>query len=350
MRSLSAVAVPGLPEVETGTDLAAEIVRCCADAGITLAADDVVVVASKVVAKAEGKFVVAADRAEAVAAQTVRVIAERTMPDGRITRVVESRSGPVLAAAGVDASDVPSGTVLLLPENPDASARRLRARLRELLSADLSGAAPAVLISDTAGRPWRDGVADFALGAAGLVCLDDVRGKLDRFGRPLEITIRAVGDEIASLADLVRGKGSGLPVAVVSGLAAHVTADDGSGAAPCVRTGPTDWFAFGTVEAVRASLGVLPGDVPPPSIEPSSELDELRLARAVAVAEAGDASSGVKLVREGREVRLEGGDPVLAGVAAQRLIAALWSEGLGGQLVRDGERVSVRASVRAPAG
>jgi coenzyme F420-0:L-glutamate ligase / coenzyme F420-1:gamma-L-glutamate ligase len=334
--SLSAVAVPGLPELAAGSDLAGEIARCCTAAGIDLRSDDVVVVASKAVAKVEGRSVTAMDRSQAVAEQTVRVVAERALPDGRTTRVVQSRSGPVLAAAGVDASDVEPGTVLLLPEDPDASARRLRARLREL-----TGVFPAVLISDTAGRPWRDGVADFALGAAGLRCLDDVRGTVDRFGRPLEVTVRAIGDELASLADLVKGKAAGLPVAVVRGLGPYVAAEDGAGAAACVRTGPTDWFAFGAVEAVRASLGLRTGEVPPPPIDPTTEDDDTRVARAVSVARAGDAPEAVGMEVDGQEIGLQG-DPVLCGVMAQRLVSALWAEGLQAQLASDRARPVVR--------
>ncbi|MFP5346049.1 MAG: coenzyme F420-0:L-glutamate ligase [Actinomycetes bacterium] len=333
--TMSAVAVPGLPEVTAGTDLAAEIARCCRTAGMDLRDDDVVVVASKVVAKAEGRSVPGDDRSSAIDEQTVRVVAERALGDGRVTRVVQSRTGPVLAAAGVDSSDVAHGTVLLLPVDPDASARRLRTRLREL-----TGAAPAVLVSDSAGRPWRQGVADFALGAAGLVTLDDARGRVDRFGRPLEVTVRAVGDEVASLADLVKGKVVGLPVAVVRGLGAYVTSQDGDGARGCVRTGPSDWFAFGAVEAVRAALGVGSGDVVPPPIDPSSEDDSARVARAVAVARGGSAPAGVDVAvgrgLRGAEVRVRG-EQLACGVMAERLRCALWSEGLTGELVRDGD-------------
>ncbi|HZI98625.1 MAG TPA: coenzyme F420-0:L-glutamate ligase, partial [Actinomycetales bacterium] len=207
---LEAFAVPGLPELRTGDDLGRLIAESIAAEGLSLGDDDIVVVASKVVAKIEGRSVAAGDRAAAVDGETVRLVAARTLPDGRVTRVVQSRSGPVLAAAGVDASDVEPGTVLLLPVDPDASARRLRASL-----AAATGVRPAVVVSDTTGRPWREGVTDFALGAAGLVVLDDIRGRSDRFGRPLEVTVRAIGDEVCAAADLVRGKATGLPVAVI---------------------------------------------------------------------------------------------------------------------------------------
>jgi coenzyme F420-0:L-glutamate ligase/coenzyme F420-1:gamma-L-glutamate ligase len=329
---VSAVGVPGIGEVRAGDDLAALVARACAGAGLTVGDDDVLVIASKVVAKAEGRAVPAADvaaRAAAVRSQTVRVVAERLLPDGRTTQVVQSRSGPVMAAAGIDASDVPDGTVLLLPADPDASARALRARF-----AELTGARPAVVVSDTGGRPWRDGVVDFALGAAGLAVLDDVRGQRDRFGRVLEVTVRAVGDQVASLGDLVKGKAAGTPVALVRGLGAAVTADDGPGAAPLVRVGPGDWFAHGHVEAVRAALGVHPGHVPPRPMVPGPFPE--RLARAVLVARAGSAPADVEVlfVAEGVESAsvTVTGSPFAAGAMAERLRVALWSESLAAEV------------------
>ena len=262
MTSMAVLTVPGLPEVVPGDDVGRAVAEACRAAGIAIRNDHILTVASKVVAKAEGRLVPAADREEAIARETVRVVAERELPDGRVTRVVQTRTGPVLAAAGVDASDVPEGLVLLLPEHPDESARRIRAALHQAL-----GVRPAVVVTDTSGRPWRMGVSDFALGAAGLTVLDDSRGRLDRFGRPLEVTVRAIADEVAAATDLVRGKAAGTPVAVVRGLGRYVTPDDGPGAAVCVRVGPTDWFAYGHVEAVRASLGYEPGQLPAPPLE-----------------------------------------------------------------------------------
>ncbi|SDQ09517.1 coenzyme F420-0:L-glutamate ligase [Quadrisphaera sp. DSM 44207] len=329
---VTAVAVPGLPEVRAGDDLAGLVVRACAAAGLALRDDDVLVVASKVVAKAEGRSVAASDRGDAVRSQTVRVVAERRLPDGRTTQVVQSRSGPVMAAAGVDASDVEPGTVLLLPADPDASARALRARV-----AQLAGVRPAVVVSDTGGRPWRDGVTDFALGAAGLELLDDVRGRLDRTGRPLEVTVRAVGDEVAALADLVKGKAAGLPVALVRGLGAAVAPEDGPGAAALVRVGPADWFAHGHVEAVRAALGVpvgvpaASGGVDPAPIAPGGPVAE-RVARALLVARAGRAPSGVVAEADGERVLVRG-EPFGVGVLVERVRAALWAEALDADVV-----------------
>ncbi len=347
-RTVSAVAVAGIGEIRAGDDLAAIIAAACEAHGLALRDDDVVVVASKVVAKAEGRSVPAPDdaaRQRAVESQTVRVVAERAMTAGRRTQVVQTRSGPVMAAAGVDASDVDEGTVLLLPADPDASARALRERLARLV-----GARPAVLVTDTGGRPWRQGVTDFALGAAGVAVLDDRRGTLDSHGRRLDVTVRGVADEIAALADLVKDKAAGTPVAVVSGTAAHVVAGDGPGAGPLVRTGPGDWFAHGHVEAVAAALGVEPDDPgapPPPPIDPRRSVAE-RWDRALAVARAGrglDAAltvtgSGGRDPGPGVSVA---GDLVEVGVALERLRAAAWAEGLVVEVARDARGVHLSA-------
>lgn len=339
-REVGAVAVPGIGEVRAGDDLAATVLTACAEHGIAVGDDDVLVVASKVVAKAEGRAVPAADaaaRQRAIEGQSVRLVAERLLPDGRVTQVVQSRSGPVMAAAGVDASDVDDGTVLLLPADADASARALRARVRAL-----TGASPAVLVTDTGGRPWREGVTDFALGAAGLGVLDDLRGTLDRSGRRIEVTVRAVADEIAAAADLVKGKAAGTPVAVVRGMGVFVTAEDGPGAAPLVRVGPGDWFAHGHVEAVAAALGVEPGDPgapAPPPIAPRRSVED-RVVRAVAVASAGRGIDAVLSVERASEdggiagVRLSG-DPLRVGVALERLQVAAWAEGLTVEVSHD---------------
>ncbi|WP_222710305.1 coenzyme F420-0:L-glutamate ligase [Quadrisphaera setariae] len=321
-----ALSVPGLPEVGPSDDLAGLLARACAAAGIALGAEDVVVVASKVVAKAEGRSIPAAMRERALDRESVRLVAERGLPDGRTTRVVQSRSGPVMAAAGIDASDVAEGTVLLLPADPDASARALRTRLRALLEPALGGRAPAVVVSDTSGRPWRDGVTDFALGAAGLEVLDDARGRLDRSGRVMEVTVRGVADEVAALADLVKGKAAGTPVAVVRGLGAHVADDDGDGAARLVRTGPADWFAFGHVEAVRAALGLAEREVAPPPIAPGGPVRE-RVARAVDVAAAGRGLGEAAVSADG-DVLAVSGPAYDVGAAVERLRAALWAERL----------------------
>lgn len=282
---LEAFGVDGIGEVAAGDDVAALVAAGLAASGEVLRDGDVVVVSSKVVSKAEGRVVVADDREAAVTSQTVRVVAERVTPRG-LTRVVESRSGPVLAAAGVDASNVAPGTVLLLPVDPDASARALRARLGEL-----TGARVGVVVSDTAGRAWRDGQVDIAIGAAGVAVAEDLRGAHDEHGRLLEVTVRALADEVASLGDLVKGKLAGVPVAVVRGLEALVDDADGPGASALLRSGGEDWFRYGHVEAVRASLGVPPSvepvagkDPAPASVPPAPVAERLRRALDVALA------------------------------------------------------------------
>jgi coenzyme F420-0:L-glutamate ligase/coenzyme F420-1:gamma-L-glutamate ligase len=232
--------IPGLPEVEEGDDVAALI-----PAG-ELRDGDVVVVTSKIVSKAEGRVLVADDREKAIDAETVRVVARRTHPAGE-TRIVETRQGLVLAAAGVDASNTKPGTVLLLPEDPDASARRIRAGLRERAGVDV-----AVIVSDTLGRPWRNGLMDAAIGVAGLEPLADLRGRDDVHGNRLETTITAVADELAAAGELVKGKLDGIPVAVVRGLSRLVTAEDGPGARALVRPPDEDMFRYGSADVLRA--------------------------------------------------------------------------------------------------
>ena len=196
-------AVPGLPEVQPGDDLA----KLIATAEPGLADGDILLVTSKIVSKAEGRITEAADREAAIDAETVRVVARR----GSL-RIVENRQGLVMAAAGVDASNTPAGTVLLLPEDPDASAAAIRAGLRDALGVEVG-----VIVTDTFGRPWRDGLTDVAIGAAGVRVLDDLRGSTDKHGNPLSATVVALADELAAAGDLVKGKAGGLPVAVVRG-------------------------------------------------------------------------------------------------------------------------------------
>jgi coenzyme F420-0:L-glutamate ligase/coenzyme F420-1:gamma-L-glutamate ligase len=231
-------AVDGLPEIQPGDDLAALIAAAAPD----LQNDDVVVVTSKIVSKAEGRLL-AIDRDKAIDDETVRVVAERGA-----TRIVETRHGLVLAAAGVDASNVPQGTVALLPIDPDASARDIRDGLRARLDVDV-----AVLVTDTAGRPWRTGLTDIAIGAAGIAVLDDLRGSTDVYGHTLEMTVTAVADEVAAAADLVKGKTRGAPVAVVRGLG--FAADD-SGARALVRPAAEDMFRHGSRDVVTARRSV----------------------------------------------------------------------------------------------
>ncbi|MFC9705845.1 coenzyme F420-0:L-glutamate ligase [Streptomyces sp. NPDC056943] len=235
-------ALEGLPEVAAGDDLAKLIASASPSPG--LVDGDVLLVTSKIVSKAEGRVIAADDREAAIDAETVRVVARR----GTL-RIVENRQGLVMAAAGVDASNTPSGTVLLLPEDPDASARRIRSGLREALGVDVG-----VVVTDTFGRPWRSGLTDVAIGAAGVRVLDDLRGGTDAHGNPLSATVVATADELAAAGDLVKGKASGLPVAVVRGLPHVVAGDEEPGARALVRGAADDMFRLGTSEAVREAV------------------------------------------------------------------------------------------------
>ncbi len=232
---VTVAALPGLPEITEGDDLAGLIAAVAPD----LVDGDVIVITSKIVSKAEGR-VITADRDEAIAAETFRVVARR----GPIT-IAQTRLGLVMAAAGVDRSNTAAGTVVLLPEQPDESARRLRRAI-----ADLTGARIGVLITDTMGRPWRNGQTDAAIGAAGLLPLRDHRGQADTFGNLLEVTVAAVADEIASAAELVKNKTDQVPVAIVRGLAELVIDDDGPGAAALVRPAAEDMFRLGSADVL----------------------------------------------------------------------------------------------------
>ena len=266
MSAAFAVSAPdGLPEIAAGDDLVAIVVSAVGPGGAldlgagptALADGDVVVVTSKVVSKAEGRTVAATDREQAITDETVRVVAVREHAGG-VTRIVENRLGLVMAAAGVDASNTPEGTVLLLPRDPDASARALRAGIAAAL-----GVRVGVVVTDTAGRPWRTGQTDIAIGAAGVVVLDDLRGQTDANGRRLDVTAAAVADEIAAATELVKGKAAGRPLAVVRGLAHLVTDDDGPGARALVRLGAEDMFAQGSAEAYARGWKDAAGDDQP---------------------------------------------------------------------------------------
>lgn len=241
-------AVPGLPEVDAGTDLGASIAAAAARSGRGIEHGDVFVVAQKAVSKAEGavvrldQVVPSARAAEWAAAhgKDPRVIEVILRESRRIVRmeqgllIAETRHGFVCANAGVDASNVPPGVVTVLPDDPDASAERLRASLTAA-----SGCRVAVIVSDTFGRPWREGAVNVALGVAGLQPLVDYRGSADAFGRPLTSTVIALADELAAAAEIVTRKAAGTPVAVVRGAGEWV--GEGSGRA-LVRGPERDLF------------------------------------------------------------------------------------------------------------
>jgi coenzyme F420-0:L-glutamate ligase/coenzyme F420-1:gamma-L-glutamate ligase len=238
MAELRAFPIEGIGEVVEGTDLAGVIAPHVADG-------DVVVVTSKVVSKSEGRVVIT-DREQAIRDETVRVVARRGA-----TSIVESRIGVVLAAAGVDASNVEPGSVVLLPVDPDASARRIRELLRTR-----TGVNVAVLVSDTVGRTWRHGQTDLAIGAAGLLPLESFEGRTDTYGNALAVTAPAVADEIAGIAEVASGKLGARPVVVVRGLADRVlpALEHGPGARVLVRGPAEDMFGLGSREAVVAAV------------------------------------------------------------------------------------------------
>ena len=236
---ITITAVTGLPEIGPGSDLAALLTGGVG--ALDLRDGDVLVITSKVVSKAEGR-ISTLSREQAIEAETVRVVARRGD-----TTIAQTRQGLVLAAAGVDASNTAAGTVVLLPEDPDESARRLRKALR-----DRADVTVGVIITDTMGRPWRAGQTDTAIGAAGVVPLRDHRGATDTFGNILEVTVAAVADEIAAAADLVKGKTLRIPVAVVRGLAEFVTKEDGPGARALIRPANEDMFRLGSADVPLA--------------------------------------------------------------------------------------------------
>jgi coenzyme F420-0:L-glutamate ligase / coenzyme F420-1:gamma-L-glutamate ligase len=258
MGSLRARSIAGLPEIRRGEDLAALVLEALPDGEPR--DDQLLAIAQKAVSKAEGAVVrlddvVPSERAIELAARAADAAAHEFAKDPRAVQVVldetqqllraergilicRTHHGFVCANAGVDASNASEpGSLVLLPRDPDASARRIRARLR-----DLCGRAPAVLISDSFGRPWRHGQLDVAIGLAGMQPLEDWRGRTDAAGRELHATWLAVADAAAAGADLVRGKDSGEPVAIIDGLEQHITAEDGPGAAALLRSREEDLF------------------------------------------------------------------------------------------------------------
>ena len=243
---LEILPVRGMGDIKAGDDLAGQIVA----AAPWLADGDVLVVTSKIVSKAEGRLVeVPADgperdraRAAVLESETARVVARRGP-----TTIVQTHHGFVMAAAGIDASNVDPTHLVLLPADPDASARRLRADFRD------RGLTVGVIISDTMGRAWRNGLTDVALGAAGIAPIRDHRGETDPYGNQLEITQMAVIDELSAAAELVKGKADQVPVAVIRGYP-HPHADDTPGAVVLLRDAASDMFSLGTAEARAAGL------------------------------------------------------------------------------------------------
>lgn len=223
---IQVIGVPGMPEVSEGADVASLIAEALQRAALKIAARDVIIIAQKIVSKAEGRIV---RLDQVLPSARAREWAEAFDKDPRVVEVVlhqskrivrmergvlisETGHGFVCANAGVDASNVAEGTVTLLPEDPDGSARRIRSGLEAVFGVRL-----AVVISDTFGRPWREGLVNVALGVSGIAPLIDYRGENDSQGRPLKVTVIAIADELASAAELVMKKTDEIPVAIVRG-------------------------------------------------------------------------------------------------------------------------------------
>jgi coenzyme F420-0:L-glutamate ligase/coenzyme F420-1:gamma-L-glutamate ligase len=243
------IALAGIGEVRAGDDLAALVLAAVQrDPDGPLRDGDILVVTSKVLSKSEGRAVPADERDHWVRAGAVHTLARRGP-----ARIVRTRSGLTLAAAGVDNSNVDPGSVLLLPADPDASAAGLHAALQQRTGRRLG-----VVVSDTLGRAWRMGQTDTAIGAAGVRVLEAYAGRRDRYGNDLQVTAVALADELAAAADLVKTKLAGRPVALVRGLA-HLVTDDPDGAATLVREPATDMFGYGSREAVLAAVLAVTG-------------------------------------------------------------------------------------------
>jgi coenzyme F420-0:L-glutamate ligase / coenzyme F420-1:gamma-L-glutamate ligase len=247
-RELHLFAVPGIPEVTRGADLAQLIGDASTHAGLIIEGGDVFVVAQKIVSKAEGAVVrlddvspspLATEWAAAWGrdAAVIEVVLRESRRIVRMERgiiISETRHGFICANAGVDASNVPKGFVTVLPRDPDASAAQLQTGLAARFHRPV-----ATIVADTFGRPWREGVVNVALGVAGLIPLLDCRGTVDRFGRTLETTVISVADEIASAAELVMGKCADTPVAIVRGATEWLGSGRGT---QLLRSQATDMF------------------------------------------------------------------------------------------------------------
>jgi coenzyme F420-0:L-glutamate ligase/coenzyme F420-1:gamma-L-glutamate ligase len=246
--ALEILPVRGIGRITPGADLAEAIVT----AAPWLRDGDVLVVTSKIVSKAEGQLVDIplsnpdrdAVREDVLASETARVVARRGQ-----TRIVATHHGFVMAAAGIDASNVDPSQLVLLPKDPDGSARSLRSALFERFQVDV-----AVIISDTMGRPWRNGLTDVAIGAAGIAPSLDHRGEIDPYGNELLLTEMAIVDELAGAAELVKGKCDQVPVAVVRGYLPGPPTADGPGVVTLIRDSASDLFSLGTAEARALGL------------------------------------------------------------------------------------------------
>ena len=323
MTELTVIGVAGLPEFRANDDLAQAIT-----AAVVLQDRDVVVVAQKIVSKVEGAVVetpVAEDGADPRRI-LARSFATDVVADAPWALIVRTTHGFVCANAGIDASNVPDGKLTLLPDDPDASARVLRERIRELAGVDV-----AVVVADTFGRPWRTGQVDVAIGVAGLDPIRDERGLVDREGQLLAVTEAAVADELAAAADLVRRKAEGVPVVVIRGF--EYEDSETARATDLVRSPDFDLFARGRGMLGSALTGPWPEDVARPLDE-----DDLAAVREVA--------PDVVVVGAGPPTVLAVADPLAAGLAAavlaDRGAAVRWRRDAAGVLLESGRIASAR--------
>ena len=294
--TLEILPVEGIGEVEPGTDLATLVI-----AFADIRNGDVVVITSKIVSKALG-LASTRSRAEVIIENTEREVARRGD-----TSIVRTRQGLTLAAAGVDASNVRAGIVLPLPPDPDGVARRIRTVVQQSVNRSV-----AVIISDTAGRAWRVGQTDIAIGCAGLIPVDSFAGRTDDYGNELAVTAPAIADELAGAAELATGKLGQRPITIIRGLdPVHLLDDDGPGAAALIRDEREDMFGLGSREAVLASLGGRPVRGFPESSGPIPDL--------VALALPGDFK--VDITPDGFRIHAHPDELVEAGMLKQRLLS-----------------------------
>ena len=344
---LEILPVRGMGDVTAGDDLA-ELITSAAP---WLRDGDILVVTSKIVSKAEGRLIdVPADgpereaaRERILAAETARVVARRGP-----TAIVRTHHGFVMAAAGIDASNVDKTHLVLLPVDPDGSARALRSALLD------RGLDVGVIVSDTMGRAWRNGLTDVALGAAGVRPVRDHRGEIDPYGNELQLTEMAVIDELAGAGELVKGKLDQVPVAVVRGYP-RTGAGDGEGAAALLRDAASDMFSLGTAEARAEGLrdaARLAGGLPGAPIDPSA-VDRALATVAGAIAAGTAVTRADVLPENGATAALRltpAGDTPAAlmrlGADAHRLRSALAAEGLSSEALPQPDGLLVAISGR----